>query len=101
MPTTNDTYTTTCFAGTQENTISTGVASFENEGIVNPTPIKLVNHTFTCDNGYYYRKKPEYTITALDPSRYYVTDNILATEPSNGKITKIEFDIFHRFTNAN
>jgi len=46
-----------------------------------------------------YNTAPTFSVSALEPWRYYILTNVLTTEPIWGKITSIEFEVWHVFTN--
>ena len=106
----SDTITTVKYNGTTESTGTTYGGSlpanvsqnnsYSNSFSVNTTPVRLVKHTFTCDTACSYNSAPTYSINALEPWRYYVLQNVLSTEPVYGRITSIEFEVWHQFTNT-
>ncbi len=65
----------------------------------NSVPVKLVKHKFTCVAGCSYNTAPTFSVSALEPWRYHILTNTLTTEPVWGKITSIEFEVWHVFTN--
>jgi hypothetical protein len=107
----SDTVTTTTFSGTASTdgatyngTLPSGVLSNNQYGNgfgPSSLPVKIVSHNFKCDLDYSYASAPTHVISALEPWRYYIVSNVIATEPVWGRTTEIEFEVWHLFTNNN
>ena len=91
--------TGTTYGGTLPSNVSQN-QSYTASFAVNTTPVRLLSHTFTCDAGASYNTAPTYSINALEPWRYYVLQNVLSTESVWGRITSVEYEIWHQFTNT-